>query len=109
MLTADAMEAAGFRVELAATPGEALGRVRASRGDYAAVLVDLKAQEADPAALVSEIRAAFADLRLVVVHHGEQSAGLTDLRFAVTILRPYNSKRLAEALSSLGVRSARTV
>ncbi|MEZ0494866.1 response regulator [Sphingomonas sp. IW22] len=91
----EALEAAGLTVESAANPSEALGKMRAARGDYRFALIDARLGPE----LVAELRGLSNDLPLLIAQ--EQGAEPVarfegDGRIAV-VTRPYTADALREA------------
>ncbi|WP_420140806.1 response regulator [Sphingomonas sp.] len=106
MLTAEALVAAGYLVDEAGTAGEAVGMVRASRGHYTAVVIDLDLSGGR--GLAKELRALRADLAILLVTDGGQEvAGVADDPFTRTIAKPYHMEALTQALGGLGAAFAR--
>jgi PAS domain S-box-containing protein len=100
-LAVEALVATGIAAESAADAGEALGKVRAARGDYGFVVVD----SAIEAGLVSELRALHAELAILIVADEASAAALTaghaDDRCIGVLTRPYTAARLREAHAAL--------
>jgi signal transduction histidine kinase/DNA-binding response OmpR family regulator len=108
MLTADALVAAGYPVDEAETAAEALGKVRASRGGYSAVVIDESLGDARGPALLKELRAQHADLPLLLT--ATDDAELPDTfqadRCTGLITKPYHMEALRQALTDLGAACA---
>jgi PAS domain S-box-containing protein len=107
MFAAEALTAASYAVDEAATGSEALARVRAARGRYDAVVLDVRVPGHAGDAIAMELRAMHADLPILLAS-GEHSAELAE-RFAAdrctgVIAKPYNAAKLTSALRALGVR-----
>ena len=104
MFAAEAMTGAGYAVDEAANRTEALARLRAARGRYDGVILDVGESGE---ALVAELRALHADLP-VLLASAEHVDALT-ARFAEdscmgVIAKPYNANMLTRALAALGVQ-----
>lgn len=110
-LAAEALGAIGFRVEEAATGGEALGKVRAAQGRYDVVVLDDALTDFAADALARELRALHAQLALVIVSQANAEA-LTrefgDDRCTQILARPYSSSQLQDALRQLGIDCPRS-
>jgi CheY-like chemotaxis protein len=105
-LAVEAMGAIGFRVEEAATGGEALGKVRAAQGRYDAIVLDDGLGDYSAEALARELRALHAQLSLVIISETRAAALLRDFaddRCTRILSRPYSSGQLQEALRELGI------
>jgi PAS domain S-box-containing protein len=105
-LAVEAMGAIGFRVEEAATGGEALGKVRAAQGRYDAIVLDDGLGDYSAEALARELRALHAQLSLVIVSETRAAAlsrDFADDRCTRVLSRPYSSGQLQEALRELGI------
>ncbi|WP_408078046.1 PAS domain S-box protein [Sphingomonas plantiphila] len=103
MFTAEALAGMGYAVDEAANRAEALARIRASRGRYDGVLLDL----GDPTeALAFELRALHADLPILLASdEAEQLASrLVQDPCAGVIARPYSASKLAASLERLGLK-----
>jgi signal transduction histidine kinase/DNA-binding response OmpR family regulator len=107
MLTAEALMAAGYATDEVTTAGEALGKIRASRGSYGAVIIDCDLPDRRGKALVSELRALQADLPLLLVlakGGGQPDEPFPNDRCTLSIAKPYNMEALQNALRELGAR-----
>lgn len=104
MFAAEAIAGAGYAVDQAATRTEALARLRAARGRYDGLILDLGDGSE---ALVAELRAMHADVPIVLAtatEGDELSARYADDPGIGVIVKPYNSHKLTNALRALGVR-----
>jgi signal transduction histidine kinase/DNA-binding response OmpR family regulator len=108
MLTADALVAGGFAVDEAGTAAEALGKVRAARGGYNAVVIDETLSDRPGLALLKELRALHADvpLLLTVSEEAELGDAFQADRCTGTIVKPYHMEDLRKALTDLGAACA---
>jgi signal transduction histidine kinase/CheY-like chemotaxis protein len=109
MLTAEALAAAGYAIDEVATAGEALGKIRASRGSYGAVLIDYDLPDGRGYALATELRALQADLPLLLMvstEAAEQGDTLSGDRCTASLAKPYNMEALQKALRNLGAACA---
>ncbi|HTG37968.1 hybrid sensor histidine kinase/response regulator [Sphingomonas sp.] len=93
-LATEALAASGVAVDAAATAAEALGRMRAARGDYRFAVVDA----ALGGEMIAELRALSSDLPLLIA--GEGHPVDSDSR-AVLIARPYTAAALQDAYRQL--------
>jgi PAS domain S-box-containing protein len=98
LLTAEALGAAGYHVEPAATPAEALGRLRAAQGRYDAVVIDVDLPEKDGHALLDEMRALYADLPAVLTASPGDPRTPAAPR-SVRVAKPYTATMIVEALA----------
>lgn len=106
-LIREALSSGGFRVEVAATAGEALGKVRAAQGRYDGVILDDDLAERPGDVLFRELRALYSDLPVVIAstHRAvELDETFTADRCLATISKPYTAAALQETLHLLGVR-----
>jgi PAS domain S-box-containing protein len=106
MVTVDALEALGFRVEAAASATEAISKVRLLNGRIDAAVVDIGLPDRRGDALAAELRALDAGLPIVIAS-GYRDAEL-ERRFAGDpalgfIGKPYDSDGLAAALAAVGI------
>lgn len=109
MLAAEALAGAGFAVDEAASAVEALARVRAARGRYDAVILDLPTADRSGAAAAAELRALHADLPILLASDAPDAQTATEFaadRSTGVIAKPYNAEALTRALAALGVRCA---
>ncbi len=106
MFAGEALAAAGYAVDEAAGSAEALGRMRAARGRYDAVVLDVSSQERGSEALAAELRAMHADLPILLAtnRHEELAERTAADRCTAVIAKPYNAARLTSTLQALGVR-----
>jgi signal transduction histidine kinase/CheY-like chemotaxis protein len=103
MLTAEALVTSGYAVDEAATAGEVLGKVRASRGHYGAVVIDYDLPEGRGHSLARELRAIQAGLPLLIVMNDEQDkSAFAGDPCSATIRKPYQMEALQRALADLG-------
>jgi CheY-like chemotaxis protein len=108
-LTCEALAASGVRSEVAATGAEALGKVRAAQGRYAALVIDDELPDRSGEALYRELRSLHADLPMLIasrtrsdelaVQHGGDSC-------LVVMAKPYTAGLLQEKLRLLNVHCA---
>ncbi|WP_374943067.1 response regulator [Sphingomonas sp.] len=107
MFAVEALEAAGYAVDEAATGSEALNRIRASQGRYDAVVLDIRLPDGRGTSLAGELRARHADLPILIAtgeHEADARARFADDRCVAVIGKPYNAAMLTAALEALGVR-----
>ena len=107
MFAAEALAAAGFAVDESATGPEAMARVRAARGRYDALILDVRLPGQTGDVIATEVRALHADLPILLAS-GEYAGKLAE-QFAAdrctgVIGKPYNAAKLIDALDALGVR-----
>jgi len=102
-----ALAASRFRSEVAATAGEALGKVRAAQGSYAAVVIDDELPGRDADRLLRSLRSLHRDLPIVIASpaRAAELAGkhAADSCFAA-ITKPYTAGELQDTLRALRVR-----
>jgi CheY-like chemotaxis protein len=106
-LTCEALAASGVRTEVAATGAEALGKVRAAQGRYAALVLDDELPERGGEALYRELRKLYHDLPIVISSSAQAEAlagALDDDRCLAVIAKPYTAVQLQETLRALNVR-----
>lgn len=92
----------GYRTLTAANGAEAVEILLEHSREVSAVLTDLAMPQNDGLALIREIRQLYPGLDIVVMSGlitQEQSAELTELRVAESLLKPYTAKALLETLS----------
>jgi PAS domain S-box-containing protein len=107
MFASEALSAANYAVDEAATAAEALARVRAARGRYDAIVLDVRLPDQMGDAVATELRAMHADMPILLVsgEHAEELAGLiTNDRCTGVIAKPYNAAKLLGALQALGLQ-----
>ncbi|WP_164549811.1 PAS domain-containing protein [Altericroceibacterium xinjiangense] len=107
MFAAEGLTSAGYAVDEAANGAEALARVRASRGRYDAVVLDMRMSGRAGEAIAAELRALHADLPILLATDGnveELRAQVADDRCIGVIAKPYNLSKLKHSLEALGVR-----
>jgi CheY-like chemotaxis protein len=98
---------ARFRSDVAATAGEALGKVRAAQGSYAAVVIDdeMPGREADR--LFRSLRSLHRDLPTIIVsptRAAELAAKHAEDSCFAAMTKPYTPDELQDTLRSLRVR-----
>jgi CheY-like chemotaxis protein len=106
-LTCEALAASGVRTEVAATAAEALGKVRAAQGRYAALVLDDELPDRGGEALYRELRKRHHDLPIVIssrAHSEALAARLADDPCLAVIARPYTAGQLQDTLRALNVR-----
>lgn len=110
MFTTEALGEHGFAVEEAAIATEALSLVRAALGRYDAVFLDTTSLGNNGVTLITEIRALYADLPILVAidpETGQHFQRFAGDRVVGLITKPYNATKLETALSTLGVQLRR--
>jgi PAS domain S-box-containing protein len=106
-LTCEALAKAGMRTEVASTGAEALGKVRAAQGRYAALVIDDELPDRSGEALYRELRAGHHDLPIVIASRaraaeiGQRHRGDACL---AAIAKPYTASVLQATLRELNVR-----
>ncbi len=104
MLTAEALTGFGYAVDEAANATEALGRLRAIGGAYAAVLLGIGADDGRGTALAREIRAQHRDLPMLLSSSGDvPENALAPDRCTRWIRKPHKAEAIREALVDLGI------
>jgi len=105
MVTADALQDLGFRVEEAASASEALGRVGVLDGRLDAAIIDVGLPDRRGDALALEIRNRFAQLPIVIASGYSDSfvAGLEGDALVGFLGKPYDNQQLTSVLDRLGV------
>ena len=107
MFAAEALTGANYAVDEAATAAEALARVRAARGRYDAIVLDVRLPDQMGDAVATEVRAMYADMPILLAS-GEHAEKLReqfiDDRCVSVIAKPYNATKLLGALQALGLR-----
>lgn len=106
MFAVEALTAAGYSVDEASGAAEALGRLRASRGRYDAVVLDIRLPDRTGDSIATEVRALHADMPILIAsgeHANELARRFEEDRCVVVIAKPYNAARLTAALEELGV------
>ena len=107
MFASEALSAANYAVDEAATAAEALARVRAARGRYDAIVLDVRLPDQMGDAVATELRAMHADMPVLLVsgeHAEELAQRFTNDRCTSVIAKPYNAAKLLGALQALGLR-----
>jgi CheY-like chemotaxis protein len=107
MFAAEALAGAGYAVDEAANGPETLARVRAARGRYDAVVLDMGLPDRLSDTILAEVRALSADLPILLV--SEEPAEELVLRAEAdrcmgVIAKPYNAAKLTSALEAVGAR-----
>jgi CheY-like chemotaxis protein len=98
LLTAEALAGAGYHAEPAATAGEALGMLRAAQGRYDAIVIGADLPDKDGYALLSEVRALYADLPAVLIVPSGDHPQLSDPRSA-RLEKPYTATMIVASLA----------
>ena len=106
MFAAEALTSEGYAVDEASGAAEALARLRAARGRYDAVVLDIRLPDSSSDSIAAEVRALHADMPILIAS-GEHADTLAE-RFAsdrcvAVIAKPYNASRLTSALKQLGL------
>jgi PAS domain S-box-containing protein len=107
MFAAEGLTSAGYAVDEAASGSEALARVRAARGRYDAVVLDVGSWEQTGEAVAAELRSLHADLPVLLATDGEVEellARVAEDRCTDVIAKPYNMSKLRQSLEALGAR-----
>ena len=107
MFAVEALADAGYAVDEAANAAEALARVRAARGRYDAVVLDVQRSGHAGETLAAELRALHADLPILLASGADVDALTTRFagdRCTEVIAKPYNASKLKRALETLGAR-----
>ena len=106
MLAADNLEDLGFKAEIAGSASAAKSLVASLQGRVAAAIVDMGLPDAAGDVLVSELRAIYPKLP-VVVASGQSEASLLDrfkgYELVGFLTKPYAMEQLERALRSIGV------
>ena len=105
-LICESLSSSGIHVELGATAGEALGKIRAAQGRYGAVVLDDDLPDKPADALFRELRALYADLAVVIAsprRADELRQTFAPDRCLAVIAKPYTVASLQEVLRTLGV------
>ena len=110
MFAMEALGRAGYAVDEASNGIEALARVRAARGRYDAVVLDVGLQGPPGDAVAAELRALHADMPVLLT--AAEGFDLLAEKFAAdrcvgVIAKPFNVSKLIQALADLGVRCMR--
>lgn len=105
MFAAEGLIDAGYTIDEAQTESEALSRVRAARGNYDAVFLDVEISGKSSDNLVRKIRSLHADLPILLAVENIGAVGsLFDGDRCTDVLeKPYNTSRLLQKLQRLGV------
>ncbi len=105
-LAGEVLTRTGFTVEEAATPVEALAKVRSAQGRYDCIFLDA----GFPERMVEEFRALHADLPILIAARAEQEDDFRDRhaddRCIGIVIKPYTGAQLEEALGHLSVSCA---
>ena len=103
LLAVEALTAAGYQPEPAATATEALGKLRAAQGRYDALIIDADLPDKHGRALLKEIRGLYADLPAVLTIPAGDTRPLAD-KHAVEVEKPFNATMIVAGLGRLGLR-----
>ncbi len=98
----EALGAAGFAGDVAATAAEATQCVRAAQGRYDAVLIDDALPDRAGLALAQELRAMYADVPLLIATSDETLPAT--LRGSFRLAKPFDAALLGTALNAVGLR-----
>ncbi|WP_129792856.1 PAS domain-containing protein [Sphingosinicella sp. CPCC 101087] len=107
MFASEALGAAGYAVDEAASGAEALARVRAGRGCYDAVVLDVQLTNSAGDTVAFELRGSNADLPILLASEepvDDLVARVAGDRCMGVIAKPYNAAKLTRALEALGAR-----
>jgi CheY-like chemotaxis protein len=110
MLATEYLEDSGFKVDTAGSASEAMNKIRLVPGGVDAVVIDVGLPDRKGDALVSEMRAIYPSLP-VVLASGHNPAGLRE-RFEgevgiAFVTKPYTADNLINALRAVGLKPAR--
>jgi len=102
----EALALAGFLPDEAAAASEVLGKLRASAGSYAAILLDGDLDDRKGIALAEEIRAMREELPILImsVEAARIARHFDGDRCTATLGKPWDMAGLVAALKTLGVR-----
>lgn len=98
LLASEALAAAGFPVEPAASATEALEMLRTARGRYDAIVVDPDLPDKDGHDLLREIRGLYADLPVVLATAAGEQPPVDDAR-VVTVGKPFTAVMILDSLA----------
>lgn len=106
MFASEGLIEAGCTVDEAQTEGEALSRVRAARGNYDAVFIDMTGADEERVRLVRKIRSLHADLPvLIAAEDGGKPLPLLQTDHCTDVIgKPFNTLKLLRTLEQLGLR-----
>jgi PAS domain S-box-containing protein len=102
-----ALASGGMRSDVAATAGEALGKVRAAQGSFAAVIIDDDLPQGEADRLLRSLRSLHRDLPVVIVSasRAEELTGKNANDSCLAALaKPYTDDQLLDMLRRLRVR-----
>jgi PAS domain S-box-containing protein len=105
MVATEQLEELGFEVEVAGSAAVAKSKLRGLRGDVAAAIVDVGLPDVKGDALVSELKAIYPELRVVIASGYDPSAfqnrfqGQSAIAF---VGKPYSLDQLRSGLRSIG-------
>jgi PAS domain S-box-containing protein len=102
LLASEALAAAGYHPEAAATAAEALGKLRAAQGRYDAVVIDASLPDKDGHLLLEEIRGLYSDLPAVLTASTGDLRPISDKR-AVRVDKPFSATMIIDGLRRLGL------
>ena len=106
-LTCEALAAGGVRSEIAGTGAEALGKVRAAQGRYAALVISDELTDRSGEALYRELRSLHTDLPMVIASRtraNELSARYGGDKCLIVLEKPYTAGLLRGKLRTLNVQ-----
>lgn len=107
MLAVEYLEEVGIKVDTAGSANEALNKLRLIPGGVDAVIVDMKLPDRRGDILVSEIRASYPSLPIIIAS-GQGSTELRELfnktQTIAFVRKPYSSEELRGALRGFGIR-----
>jgi DNA-binding response OmpR family regulator len=106
MLAAEFVEELGFSAEVAGSASAAKSRLADLKGEVAAALVDIGLPDASGDVLVSELRAVYPELPIVVAS-GHSEAALRerfrDQRAIGFLSKPYSLEQMRSAFRAIGI------
>jgi CheY-like chemotaxis protein len=106
MLTAEILEEAGFKVEIAGSATEAMNKLRLVSGGIDVAIVDVGLPDRKGDALVSELRIVYPSLPIVLAT-GYEEAGLRErfkgLSLIAFLNKPYTLDQIRDALRKVGI------
>jgi PAS domain S-box-containing protein len=101
MLTIEALAAAGYRAEHAANAAEAIGKLRASRGGYDAIIIDSALPDKPGVVLLADLRTQYADLPAILTV--PETMDPPEDKRATVVVKPYTAEMIVDALGRVGV------
>jgi CheY-like chemotaxis protein len=111
LLAIDLMRQLGFVAEPAASPTEALGKLRSADGSFDAVVIEGAQATGEAEALVRQIHAIRKDLAVLIAARPSQieiyRRHYADTPCVGLLPRPYDSEALRDALAALNIRCRR--